>query len=72
MTTLQSVVSDNIRATTARRRGSQQALAAAIGVTQQSMSLKLSGRRPLTVDELEIIARELEVQPATLLDRGDS
>ena len=61
MPTLRSVVPDNIRAEMARRRISQQALAEALGVTQQAVSQKLSGRRPLTDQEITVAARLLDV-----------
>ena len=65
----QSVLA-NIRAEVARRRLSQSAIAAALGVSQQSVSKRLNGHVPLTVDELGIIAGLLDITPADLLSQA--
>lgn len=67
MPTLRSVVQSNIRAEMARREMPQREVAAAVGVSQQSLSLKLSGRRPMTVEELVLISEALELDIAELL-----
>lgn len=72
MQTLRSVVPGNIRAEMARRRVPQRRVADALGISQQSLSLKLSGRRPLSIEEVESIARELDVDPRELLARSSS
>lgn len=51
----------------ARRNVTQTRIAARLGKTQQSVSGKLRGRRPISVDELHEIAAELGVEPAALL-----
>ena len=66
MTTLRSVVPDNIRAEMARRRVPQKTLAEALGITQQAVSQKLSGRRPLTDHEITVTARVLGVPAGDL------
>lgn len=50
-----------------RRRIRQTAVAAALGLTQQAVSYKLNGLRPLTLDELSVIADLLGVSSADLL-----
>lgn len=52
----------------ARKRISQRAIAAHLGISQPAMSARLSGRTPIDVGELLTIADALEVQPAQLLD----
>lgn len=51
----------------ARRRVSQATIAAALGITQQAVSQKLNGRRPLVLDEVLVIADQLGVPVAALL-----
>lgn len=60
-------VAANIRAEMARRRATQGALAAALGVTQQAVSRRLRGDVEFTVTELQIVAETLGVDPARLL-----
>ena len=45
----------------------QTALAERLGLTQPAVSARLSGRTPITVDELRIIADALGVDAAVLL-----
>ena len=48
----------------------QTALAERLGLTQPAVSARLAGRTPITVDELQIIADALGVEPADLLGRA--
>lgn len=50
----------------ARSKRTQSSLANSIGMKQQALSRRLSGRTPFTVDEIAVIARYLEVPVATL------
>ena len=59
---------DNIRAELTRRRVTQQAAADALGISQPAFSARMSGRTPLDVNELLIIANLLDTAPARLLD----
>lgn len=63
-----SVVADNARAEIARRRLRQAVIAERLGMTQQSLSRRLTGVVPFSVDELTALAGLLGVQPAALLD----
>lgn len=67
MATSRAVVAGNIRAEMARRNVTQARIATRLGKTQQSVSTKLRGHRPISVDELYEIAAELGVEPAALL-----
>lgn len=60
------IVAANIRAEMARRRLPQTALADRLGITQQAVSMKLAGRRPLTDTEVSTIADFLSVEPGSL------
>lgn len=66
MATLQRVVPANVRAEMTRRGVTQVQVAAALGITQQAVSQKINGRRPLTDVEITVIARLLEVEPGVL------
>lgn len=50
----------------ARRGVSQARLAEALGVSQQAVSQKLTGRRPITTEEIAAIAAILDVTPGAL------
>lgn len=63
-------VGSNVRAEMARRDLTQQRLASEIGMAQQSLSRRLRGDTPLTVDELQAIADVLGVPAAALLEAG--
>ncbi|EYR64640.1 DNA-binding protein [Actinotalea ferrariae CF5-4] len=51
----------------ARKRITQATIAEALGKTQQSVSLRVNGRVPITVDDLHTIALVLDVPVADLL-----
>ena len=53
---LRERVAANARAELARNGVPQTRVAMALGLTQQAVSQKLSGRRPLTLDDIEVIA----------------
>ncbi len=67
MPTSHDVVPGNIRAEMARRGVRQIDVAHRLGITQQALSGKLKGRRPINVDELRTIADALGLEPADLL-----
>lgn len=67
MATQTQLVAANIRAEMARQRIPQAAIAAALGITQQSVSNRINGRVPIDVDELAVFARLLSVPVASLL-----
>lgn len=62
-------VAANVRAEAARRSLRQQDLAASLGVSQETLSRRLTGRVPFDVDELVDVAAALGVDPAELLTR---
>lgn len=66
MTAQRGVVPENIRAEMARRGVSQSRLADALGISQQAVSQKLTGRRPITTEEIAAIAAVLDVTPGIL------
>jgi transcriptional regulator with XRE-family HTH domain len=66
MTTSHEVAA-TIRAELARRRIPQARLAQLLGMTQVSVSRRLTGQTPITVDELVTIAGFLELPISQLL-----
>lgn len=56
----------------ARRNVTQARIAQRLGISQQAVSQKLRGHRPLSVDELTAIADELSVEPSLLLQAAVS
>lgn len=56
---LSARVADTLRAEMARSRVSQQELASRLGLTQQKISRRMSGRVAFSLDELEQIASAL-------------
>lgn len=62
------LVAANIRAEMARKRIAQKTVAEELGITQQSVSLRLNGRVPIDVDELAVFARLLDVPMSALLE----
>lgn len=64
---LRIVAAEEIRAQLARKRMSGVRLAAEIGRSQAYVSRRLTGETAFDVDDLELIARVLEVHPAELL-----
>lgn len=65
-------VAANVRAEAARRRWSQADLAGRLGVSQETLSRRLTGRVVIDVDELVDMAAALGVSPAELLTRRPS
>lgn len=61
----------NVRAEMARRGVSQAKLAAALGLSQPSISARLRGVTPFDVDELHAVADFLDVSAASLLPADD-
>ena len=66
------MVADNVRAVMARTRTTQHMLAGALGLSQQSVSRRLAGLTPFALDELDVVARVLDVPVATLLDEHEA
>lgn len=62
-------VAANVRAEAARRRLTQTALAGKLGISQEALSRRLTGRVPISVDELVDYASALGVSPSELLTR---
>lgn len=60
-------VAANARAEMARHGVSQTELAAALGIKQQSISRRLAGKTPITVDEAFAIANALGVPASQIL-----
>ena len=58
----------NVRAEMARKRISQATVGAHLGISQVSVSYKLSGKTPFTIDQLAAIADLLEVPLETLTE----
>jgi transcriptional regulator with XRE-family HTH domain len=56
-----------LRAEMARRGATQNEIAKALGITQQSVSRRLKGEVPITVSELKSIADYLGVHASVLL-----
>lgn len=56
----------------ARRQVTQVQLAAGLGLSQPAIARRLSGRTPLTLDDVEAIAGVLDVPTAELLPGPDS
>lgn len=65
--TLTQMVAAEVRAELARRQITQQQLAAAIGLSQASVSERLRGKTPFTTEDLEKVSAALGVHPAVLL-----
>lgn len=66
-TTLRETVAGEVRARMARKRVRQVDLAEVLGMSQPSLSQRLTGRYPFTVDELDRLAQFFDVEPADLI-----
>lgn len=66
MVSSQNVVLSNIQAELASRSVPQKSLAGALGITQQALSMKLKGTRPLRLEELHKVAEFLDVDVQAL------
>lgn len=64
---LQSYVAAEIRAQLARRRVTQSELAAAVGVSNAWVSVRLSGKQAIDLNDLESIAAAIDVPVYDLL-----
>ena len=64
---LRLTVAAEVRAAMARRNCTQTELAAALGLSQPSVSVRLTGQQPWTVDELATVARHLGTSLADLV-----
>jgi transcriptional regulator with XRE-family HTH domain len=65
-------VAANVRAEAARLGLRQADLAGSLGVSQETLSRRLTGRVPFDVDELVDVAAALGVDPRELLTRRTS
>jgi transcriptional regulator with XRE-family HTH domain len=65
---LSQSIATNIKAEMARRDVTQASLAGKLGVSQQFISRRLSGKVPLSVDELGDIAAAIGVPLVDLVD----
>jgi transcriptional regulator with XRE-family HTH domain len=68
--TLSERVAEEIRAMLGRKRMSGRQLATKLGVSQTWMSTRLSGTTPIDLNDLEKIARVLDVEVTDLLPRS--
>jgi transcriptional regulator with XRE-family HTH domain len=64
-------VSGEVRAWMARRGVKQQEIAARLGITQPSLSMRLRGRTRWTINDLVIVAETLNVPVSVLLTSPD-
>lgn len=64
---MRSAIAEEVRALMGRRRVTQEKLAAAIGMSQPSLSKRLFGVVPWTIDDLEAIADYFGVKITDLL-----
>ena len=62
-----AAVAGEVRALVARNRTRQSELCALLGLSQGSVSLRLSGRVPFTVEEIVQVASYFDVQPGQML-----
>jgi len=67
-----AAVGANVRAEMARRKVSQQQIAAALNLSQAAISKRLAGVVPWDVNELVTVATALEVPLSTLLDTSEA
>lgn len=69
MGTVRSQVAEEVRAAMGRRRVNASTLAAAIGMSTSTMSLRLKGTVAFDVDELQRVAECLDVDVDSLFPR---
>lgn len=69
-TSLNSLVTDNIRAEMARRRVTQKDLANLLGLSQSRVSARISGKSPWQLDDLIPVAEALGVSIDVLIYGG--
>lgn len=65
-------VAAEVRACLARRRVSQNTAAGVIGIGQASMSRRLAGEYPFTVDELFKLADHLKIDVRSFFPAGEA
>jgi transcriptional regulator with XRE-family HTH domain len=70
--TLSSLVAEEIRALMARRRMSGRQLAEKLGVSPSWVSYRLTGERPIDMNDLDLIALHLDVDVHKLLPPAHS
>lgn len=64
-------VSDEVRAEMARQKMSVKELAERLQMPRTTLSARLNGRAPFTVDELTVAGRALGVSAAELMGRAE-
>lgn len=71
-TRLNERVAEEIRAILARRRLSATELARQMGVTQSYLARRMTGVQPLDLDDIQRVARALDVQPLALFSAAET
>lgn len=64
-------VAAEVRAWKGRRNVTQIQLARVLGISQPSISAKLSGKTPFDLDELDLLATFFDISPARLVGESD-
>ena len=70
--TLSDVAAEEIRALLGRKRMSQAELARRLNMTGAWLNYRLTGRQPIDLNDLQLIAAVLKVQPSDLLVPGSA
>lgn len=70
--TLSDVAAEEIRALLGRKRMSQAELARRLNTTGAWLNYRLTGRQPIDLNDLQLIASVLKVQPSDLLVAGST
>lgn len=66
--TLSARVASAVRAEVARRKISQSEIAGLLGISQASLSRRMTGLTPFDIDEVDKIAAHLELPVASLFE----
>jgi hypothetical protein len=69
VTPMRELIAEEVRALLARRKMSASELARRMGVSQKYMSRRITGETPLDVDDLDMIATVLGVEPTYFFPR---
>jgi len=68
MTNTREIIAANVRAAIARSGKKQRELVPLLGIRQETLSLKLNGRRSFVGEELAIIASATDTTPGALIE----
>lgn len=71
-TRLTDAVAEEVRVLLARKRLRQSQFAALLGTSEVWVSRRLSGKTEISLDDLQLIARALEVKASQLIPNGSS